>query len=115
MSTRRVFVPSVPTRYDPVSEDRVAAVDLRSAAAYGELVVLAKINSPVYQEDLDSGLLAAVRSGVRAMHPEDYLLALGDPVLIAVAASEAARTLGRVKILRWSKRNSDYDCLEIEL
>lgn len=108
---RKVFVPSVPTRFDPVEGGRVPAIDLRPATTYGELVVMCRARSPLQQSDLPT--MSELRAQLAELRPEDYVLAAGDPVLIGMTLAAALTVQPRVLVLRWSRTAADYDCLEV--
>lgn len=99
----RVFIPSMPTRYDAATRQRVPSVDLNPAATFGDIQILAS------KFDIQ-----AVQDGLHDMQEEDYILAVGDVILTAVAINEAWRRLGVAKLLRWDRVRKEYDIAEIE-
>ena len=56
-----------------------------------------------------------VREALEGVEPDDWLLPVGDPAAIAVAATEFARLTGRLRILRWDRQADDYVPLEFVL
>ena len=53
---------------------------------------------------------------LRNFTSDDYLLPLGDPSIMAAAAAIAARnTNGRLKVLKWDRRQGQYLSVEMDL
>lgn len=48
------------------------------------------------------------------MTGDDYLALVGDPVKIAICAVVAAERTGKVKLLRWNKRSTEYVPIEVD-
>lgn len=109
-----VYLPSVPTRYDPISNGRVASIDLKPAMKFGELVTLLDPQHG-YREDQIHEAINELQEGLRDFQPDDYLLCVGDPILIAAAIAYASDMQQSVKVLRWEKTRREYDCTEITL
>lgn len=104
-----VFIPHVPSRWDTVSKGRVPSLDLNPAALFGSFRVLVS--------DLDDMHKATslIKHGLTGITQSDYVLAVGDPVLIAAAIAYACQHLGTVRVLRWSRRSHRYDVVEVTL
>lgn len=58
--------------------------------------------------------LANARKVIQSMGRDDYLILVGDPVMIGLCVAVAAEMIGRVKLLRWDKRNMSYTPVEID-
>lgn len=99
-----VYIPSLTTRYDMATQQEVPVIDLNPAAAYGELRVLA--SEPVTERDVDR-----VRVDIE---PGDYILAVGDVVLLAALIAHAISRNGSVNVLRWDKYTRDYNVWEVK-
>lgn len=109
----KVFVPQEPTRFDPAFNTRVPVVDLRPAAEFGVVQVMLPANaSAMFMNPLVTALREKLSSFVSE---RDYLLAVGDPTLIAICGAVLARRMDRFKMLKWDKRQKMYHCVEIEL
>lgn len=102
----RVFVPSLPTRYDAATQQQVPIIDLNPAAKYGTLVVLAE--HPMTVDDID-----AVEIRTQDIDSTDYIMATGDVALVGIAIAHAITQNGRARILRWSKQRHQYDVWEV--
>lgn len=52
--------------------------------------------------------LEHARTRLESMQEDDFLLLNGDPVMIGICLAVAAEQLGRVKLLRWDRREKIY-------
>lgn len=116
MNANHVFIPHIPTRFEPLNGERVPTIDLNPAASYGTLRLLANLNcgGPVTQDLLPTAL-EQIRNGLSTMSHDDYIVAVGDPVLLAAAIAYAADMHGKVKVLRWDRHTKSYTQLEVTL
>lgn len=117
----KVYIPSIPRRakrdgngdrvIDPNTNKPIfeTFIDFSTAAIYGEL-----IEEPVFGH---TGVLFAaqkdninkVRRAFRDFDPEeDSIIAVGDPVGIALCCSVAVRDFGGFSILRWDGKVRQY-------
>jgi len=101
----RVLIPQVPTRFDKVAGRRVPSVDLNPAARYGEFTELS-VDGGI--EELRSRFAVEARAN-------DYILCVGDVVMVAAAISYACDAFGKARLLRWDKNRKTYDTMEVEL
>lgn len=107
----KVYVPQVPSRFDQDVKAWVPTVDLTSAQRFGEIVV---VTQPQAYRMAVSQLVPAMKYKMADFAAADYLIALGDPtIMITAALIAASHTGGRVKLLKWDRRLSDYIELEI--
>lgn len=58
--------------------------------------------------------LGHARKVLRDMTADDYLVLIGDPVIIGICVAVAAEFLGTVKVLRWDKFSTRYVPIEID-
>ena len=102
MSGPRVFI----TAYDPTK-------NLRGAAAFGTPTYLLKTVDvgealPLYIPEL--------REKLKDIQPSDFLLLVGDPLLIATVAALAAYFCqGRVTMLKWCRHDREYFPVTMDL
>lgn len=83
-----------------------STIDVSSAAKFGELRVLLEDGDVILSLEKEIGKL---REKLVDFGDDDYLLLIGDPVGIGMAVVIAAEmNRGRVKVLRWMKRNLCY-------
>lgn len=108
------YAPSVPTRFDPASNSRISSIDLRAALQWGEVSVLVPDYNPAadVQMAIDHMTVA-----LEEFRPDDYIIAVGDPILIAAAVYYAAQACGDdpVRVLRWSRIANNYQLSEVYL
>lgn len=91
-----------------------AAFDLTPAAEYGDIELL-----------LDTGVKVGIamqpianqfKKKLRDFGDEDFILPVGDPAAMGVAIAVAAmQNQGRVKLLRWDRRQERYIKLQVEI
>jgi hypothetical protein len=86
-------------------------MSLDAAARFGEVKVMLPANANRMHA---APLIAAMRDAMSDFGPEDSLIAVGDPTLIAAATLIAARrTGGRVRLLKWDRMVKDYIPVEV--
>ncbi len=108
MMKGRVFAAQQPMRYDKRVDEMVPSMDLTPATEYGELVI---VTSWVGADALlmSVPVVRKIRDALRHYNDDDYLLAVGDPGMIAVmGAVAAAANRGRFKVLKWDGRARRY-------
>lgn len=108
----KVYAPQVPSKYDQATRLWVPSINLEPAKAFGELVVMLPPNANRLHIN---PLVVALREQMRDFSAEDYLVAVGDPSLIAAAACIAAKkTAGLLRILKWDRQSSSYIAVEAQ-
>lgn len=108
----KVYVPQEPSRYDHDFGTRVPTVDLRPAMSFGEVVVLLPANVTGM---LMSPVVQALKEKLAEFSDEDFLVAIGDPSIIAVASGIILSKNHKLKLLKWDKRSKAYSVAEIKL
>jgi hypothetical protein len=109
----KVFVPQVPTRRAVGSRDLVPVFDLSPAKGFGELVVLQPANTASMFFPVPT--VRELKDKLRGFGEEDYVLAIGDPSLIATVSMLAGeRNHGRVKMLKWDRLQRCYIAVQID-
>ena len=109
----RVFIPQVPSRFDGGSNLWIPTVNVSRAKDFGDLVVMLP---PAASRTGIDACAASIARQMEDYGPEDYLIAIGDPTLYAVAACCAARqTDGLLRMLKWDRISSNYILEEVEL
>lgn len=104
----RVFIPSLPTRFDIATNSRIPSIDLNPAAAFGELVHMTNEGDTI-EEAMDK-----IHSAVSTMDEDDYILAVGDVALIAAALVYANDRFSSAKLLQWSRKSHKYNIQEVK-
>lgn len=110
----RVFVVQKQHRWDERSQQFVPKFDLAPAEHYGELQFLL---SPTAAPFNLKPILADLHAGLADIRSEDYLLLIGNPVLIGVATAIALDNLscrgdGVLNLLQWSGKEKRYVVIE---
>ena len=104
-----VLIPQFPTRMGNDGPERMR-VDLTDAERYGRPLELldcsAKPFDPSSVEQIDQAIMDS--------RAEDWLLCIGNPTLIAVAAGAFASVHGRLNVLQWQSRKGLYEAIQIE-
>lgn len=111
----RVFAVQQPTGRDPASGEVRDTMDLSPAEEFGEVTyILHQAHNPFTDPD------ETVR-GIRAVlehedfGPDDWLLLVGNPVLIGLVAAVAAGLVPRLRLLQWSRADRCYRPVEAQL
>jgi hypothetical protein len=101
---RKVYIVCEPTRMD--NGVPVSLVDLTPAAQWGEPVILL----PSTQTLLDPAkTIEVLRERLSTFDDSDFLVPIGDPVLMCMVAAIAAyANEGRVRFLKWERKLAAY-------
>jgi len=106
----KVYAPQVPSKYDPATKLWVPTLNLDHAKSFGEVVVMLPPNANRLHIN---PLVTALRDQMKDFTEEDYIIAVGDPSLIAAAACIAARkTGGLLRVLKWDRQSNSYIAVE---
>ena len=98
---------------EPVSREGVAKVDFSPAMEYGELEVLLS-----HSQSLLSPVptIRKLRDKLENFGEDDYILPVGDPVLMSTVAMVAAHmNHGRVKLLKWDRIQRKYLVIQVDI
>lgn len=109
----KVYAPQVPSKYDAATKLWVPSINLEPAAQFGEIVVMLPPNANRLHIN---PLIVALKEQMKDFNDQDYIIAVGDPSLIAAAACIAVRkTNGLLRILKWDRQTSSYIAVETQL
>lgn len=108
----RVFIPQIPSRYDTNINAWVPTVNIDNAKQFGEVFVMLPPEASRLETDK---IVELLQKAMVDYCDDDYVLALGDPVVIAIASAIADRSSSPLRILRWDKRSRNYQLLEANL
>lgn len=110
MSTKRVYVVQNQHRWSDSEGKFVPKFDFTPAQEFGSLeFILGPTAGPF---DPDSVLLT-IHESLKDFKPEDYLLLVGNPVLIGLCVAVAAQnTGGDIRMLQWSGKSRKYLMVE---
>lgn len=114
MTTRsKVYIPQEPARFDIAKGAAVRNMDLTPALEYGELVICLPHNANFINI---VPMARALREAMSGFGPDDYLLAVGDPIGIALASIIAHRNSGGCfTMLKWDRRMRLYQPVVIDV
>lgn len=102
----RVFCVQHQHRFDPQLGQLVPKYDLTTAHDFGEVEYLLSPSAAPFHP---AGVLQELHTKLEDFCDADYLLLIGNPVLIGLAMAVAAdRNDGRVKVLQWNGRERRY-------
>jgi len=112
MKTSRVFITQNPMRRN-VYNELVYKYDLTAAREYGSLEVLLPSGPVLISPQLS---VMKLREKLRDFRPNDWLLCLGDPVVIAAASAIIAEVNGGVvPALVWDRQVRKYLAIVIDI
>ena len=104
----KVFVTQVPSRRDAQSGLWVPTVNIAPAQQFGEVVTLLPPGAQFFAAAETTRLIKS-RLHELDYRAGDYLLPLGNPVIMAVASAVAARrSNGCLNVLMWDRQTSCY-------
>lgn len=111
----RVFIANEPLRKNDETGAYERFLPMESAANFGEVVKLTPDGSPPGNV---APWLKMIREGVEASWADgDFLVLVGDPVLLAYAAyaiADATAEGGTLRVLKWERRQHSYSPLTLE-
>jgi len=110
MNAKRVFVVQNQHRWSDSENRFVPKFDFTPAQEFGGIeFILGPTAGPF---DTDS-ILITIHESLRDFRSDDYLLLVGNPVLIGLCVAIAAQqTGGDVRMLQWSGKNRKYMMVE---
>lgn len=90
-------------------------MNLSDAERFGAVVHLTDA-ARIDPRDIYS-VISEIRTGLSVFREDDYLLPVGEPVLIAAAAILAAKAAGlrRVRLLRWDPESRRYHPVRVDV
>lgn len=106
-----VFVVQHQHRWDTESRSFVPKFDMEPAREYGELSFLL---SPTAAPFRPAPLVQELQAKLSKITSDDYLLLIGNPVLIGLAVAIAASyNQGNLNVLQWSGKDGRYLVVKI--
>ena len=107
----RVFVVQKTMRWDAQKGELVPKFDLTPAERHGQIEYLL---SPTASPFRPGALLDELHDKLSTITENDYLLLVGNPVLIGmVVAIATGYTDGNVRVLQWSGKHGEYIPIDI--
>jgi hypothetical protein len=106
----RVFIPQSVRRFNAAKGITEAAHDFTGAMQHGQLTtILDDDDDPVYL----SRYVPKIKKALSDFTHEDFLIAVGDPSLIALCSGIIARRQPTMTMLKWERSLRMYVKLEI--
>lgn len=109
-----VFLPSIPLRYDRAVGESVPFLDTSSTADWGDPVTLIDAPTPLLMTEFEF-ILADLYRQLHNIDTNDFVVAIGDPVLLAATVGFALQKNKRVKVLRWDRYMQLYYPVDVKL
>lgn len=107
-----VFVVQNQHRLDRETNQLVPKFDMQPATEYGELKFLLDPSASPFRP---VEVVQQLRDGLEGFSNDDYLLLVGNPILIGWAMAIAADYNGNVAALQWSGKEGKYICVEAQV
>ncbi len=112
----RVFLVQTPSRRDQDTGEWIPKYDLSAASAFGEIVELLPPGPDWRDSDQIAERMSQNLTGPDGYQPSDYILALGDPIAVAIAMMLALKNAGGfVAALKHERREKCYFPIEIHM
>jgi hypothetical protein len=109
----KVYAPQIPSKFDTATKLWVPSINLDHAKSFGEVVVMLPPNANRLHIN---PLIIALREQMKDYNEQDFIVAVGDPSLIAAAACIAVRkTGGLLRILKWDRQSGAYIAVEVDV
>lgn len=103
---RTVYVVQKQYKFDRDSQEYVAKFDLSAAEGFGQFKYLLSPNATPWRMH---EVIPELHAGLSDYTEDDYLLLIGNPILIGCASAIAADySGGAVRFLQWSGRDRAY-------
>lgn len=117
MAKPKTHIPHLPTKYDPVRDRRVPYVDVWVAEEkFGKIALMSdSILNPSKNRDQFDQALEQVADAAANVKAEDWIMAVGDVLLVAAAIAYAIDQNGSARVLRWDKEKRSYYEVEMTL
>lgn len=110
----KVFVTQVPSRRDQQSGLWVPTVNIAPAEKFGQVETILPAGAQFFAASETTRLIKS-RLHELDYRQGDFLLPLGNPVIMAVASAIAARrSNGCLNVLVWDRQTSSYVSYELE-
>ena len=109
----KVYIPQEPMRFDKATESMVPSVNLEPAADYGDITICL----PPGQVALSTQpTVDRLKECLKDFSDNDYLVAVGDPSLIAICSAIVAETnRGKFKLLKWIRDRKQYVQVQVDI
>ena len=108
-----VYAVQCPRKRDKQTRRMVPMYDLGEAGAFGNIVELLSPTAKPFNTD---PMVDELRDKLSDFGDDDYLICIGNPVLLALSFFVAAEANeGRVKLLQWNNVKGTYVPIDVDL
>lgn len=109
----KCYIIQEPVKHDPISGQMVPVMDFRKVLQYGEPIICL----PNGRVSLSPGpTIDALRTKLKDFTDDDYIVSVGDPTAIFVAAMVLGDlNRGKCNLLKWDKQSKQYIKVEIDI
>jgi len=107
----KVYVPSLPTRFDAATKKHVPTLDLSAALKFGEIVVVTQ--GLIAPEQMEKAFETVMDSVVQFRDDKDFILPIGDPIINSMFSG--ALEQGTFSFLRWNREDSNYKIVKVTI
>ena len=108
----KVYVVQKQMKLDHASGNFVEKFNLNPAKEYGEIVYLLSPTCAAWKPEKP---MLELQEGLRNFTEDDYLLLIGNPVLLGLASVFAADRVESINFLQWSGRNQRYELIKAKI
>jgi hypothetical protein len=106
----KVFIPQIVEKYSESNNRMSTLFDFSDAERFGTLTaILEPSDNPLFL----ALLTPKIREALKGFTDEDFLVAVGDPAIIAICAGLILRNHKKIKMLKWDRRLKMYISLEV--
>lgn len=110
---RVIYVPNMPMRFDKATGKFRPLVDITPAREHASTVrVLSE--GAITTEELPERIREMQSTALMQMRPDDYILCLGDLVLVATLIANVQILMGAASLLRWDRHTKRYNVVTVE-
>lgn len=96
-------------------KEKVAQFDFSDAERFGSLKVADFPEGAFSGQENATKSSGQMRDFLSKFNKGDYLLAVGDPLAIALAAGHLFKRFGTINVLKWDREQKQYYPVEISL
>ena len=108
--TSKVFIPQAVKRFDAGTGRVINSFDFSAARQFGQLTpILDDTDDPMFL----ARLTPKIREALVTFNEFDYLMAVGDPSVIAICSGLILRRQKKINMLKWDRKLRMYVNLEV--
>lgn len=108
----KVYIVQKQMRFDHTLQELVERFDTAPAEEFGDVVFLLSPSAAPFNPE---SIIKELSEKLSMFTPDDYLLLVGNPILIGLASAIAADVAGTVNFLQWSGKEQGYLAVTAEV